>query len=77
MYPQAYPAEGKLSPTATPEELRKAQEVEKSLREALEEAVVRRMMTDTPYGLLLSGGLDSSLVAAITARHAKKVSLYL
>jgi len=42
------------------------------LRTALEEAVVRRMMCDVPYGVLLSGGLDSSLVAAITARHAEK-----
>jgi asparagine synthase (glutamine-hydrolysing) len=42
------------------------------LRTALEDAVVRRMMCDVPYGVLLSGGLDSSLVAAITARHAEK-----
>jgi asparagine synthase (glutamine-hydrolysing) len=42
------------------------------LRVAFEEAVIRRMMCDVPYGVLLSGGLDSSLVAAITARHAEK-----
>jgi asparagine synthase (glutamine-hydrolysing) len=42
------------------------------LRTALEDAVVRRMMCDVPYGVLLSGGLDSSLVASIASRHAEK-----
>ncbi len=40
------------------------------LRNALEKAVVKRLMTDVPYGVLISGGLDSSLVAAIASRHA-------
>ena len=42
------------------------------LRQALERAVHRHLMTDVPYGVLLSGGLDSSLVAAITARFAAR-----
>jgi asparagine synthase (glutamine-hydrolysing) len=44
----------------------------KRLREALEEAVHRQMMGDVPYGVLLSGGLDSSLIAAIAKRYADR-----
>eukprot|EP00727_Mastigamoeba_balamuthi_P010402 m51a1_g5985 putative asparagine synthetase (572) ;mRNA; r:259724-261439 len=40
------------------------------IRDTLEKSVVRRMMCDVPLGVLLSGGLDSSLVAAIVARHS-------
>ncbi len=42
------------------------------LREALEAAVKRQMMSDVPYGVLLSGGLDSSVIAAITAKFARR-----
>ena len=42
------------------------------LRAALEQAIHRQLMCDVPYGVLLSGGLDSSLVAAIAQRYADK-----
>jgi asparagine synthase (glutamine-hydrolysing) len=42
------------------------------LREALEQAVHRQLMSDVPYGVLLSGGLDSSVIAAITRKFAPK-----
>ncbi|MBI5489449.1 MAG: asparagine synthase B [Deltaproteobacteria bacterium] len=38
------------------------------LRDALEQAVRRQLMCDVPYGLLISGGVDSSIVAALAAR---------
>ena len=41
------------------------------LREALEKAVKRQLMSDVPYGVLLSGGLDSSIISAIVAKYAE------
>ena len=38
----------------------------------LEEAVQRQLMSDVPYGVLLSGGLDSSVISAIAKKYAAK-----
>lgn len=42
------------------------------IRAGLEAAVHRQLMSDVPYGVLLSGGLDSSIIAAVTARFAER-----
>lgn len=41
------------------------------LRQALEHSVKSHLMSDVPYGVLLSGGLDSSLISAITQQYAR------
>ena len=44
----------------------------KILKNALEAAVHRQLMSDVPYGVLLSGGLDSSIVSAIAKKFAPR-----
>lgn len=41
------------------------------LRNALEQAVHRQLMSDVPYGVLLSGGLDSSVTSALAKKFSK------
>ena len=43
-----------------------------ALRKAMEDAVQRQMMSDVPYGVLLSGGLDSSIISAVAKKFAAK-----
>ncbi|KAL2019705.1 hypothetical protein VTK56DRAFT_9242 [Thermocarpiscus australiensis] len=45
----------------------------KLLRETLEKSVRKRLMAEVPYGVLLSGGLDSSLVASIAQRETLRL----
>lgn len=45
---------------------------ENELRVALESAVHRQLMSDVPYGVLLSGGLDSSIISAIAKQYAAR-----
>jgi asparagine synthase (glutamine-hydrolysing) len=62
-------------PAAAPEE-RPVEDYLRQVRQALEDAVVSHLMSDVPVGAFLSGGLDSSLIAAIARRHVRQLHTF-
>jgi asparagine synthase (glutamine-hydrolysing) len=69
----AVPADARTNPSAP----MSRDEALVATREILVDAVERQMMGDVPVGVFLSGGLDSSLVAAIAQRYLQKRGLTL
>ncbi|MDZ7800315.1 MAG: asparagine synthase-related protein [Trueperaceae bacterium] len=62
-------------PGARPE-LRDADEAAGAVRAALEAAVDKRLMADVPLGAFLSGGLDSSAIAALAIRRTGRLRTF-
>jgi len=62
-------------PTAPKTNMSYTQAQEK-LRELMEKSVQRRMISDVPLGSFLSGGIDSSVIATIAARHTDKLNTF-
>jgi len=62
-------------PSGLPERMRLG-EAEEAIEESLERSVRARLLADVPVGGFLSGGVDSSLIMAIAARHKSSIDTF-
>jgi asparagine synthase (glutamine-hydrolysing) len=74
-----HPAQGCVSyyevPDRAPQDLPLPIRLQR-LRQTLEDAVIKRTMSDVPWGAFLSGGLDSSIIAAIVRQHVDELHTF-
>ncbi len=76
LHPTSQLVEQFWSPIQAPRDDQSEDEIAETVRQLLTDAMLRQLMSDVPMGIMLSGGLDSSAVAAFSNPHRQRMLGY-